>query len=48
MVCILNGGGVLCFLVTLVKQITAPIEIDFIRCKSYFGRKQGDLSITKI
>ena len=45
MVCILNGGFM--FFSDLVKQITAPIEIDFIRCKSYFGRKQGDLSITK-
>tara|TARA_R110001592_G_scaffold77177_3_gene232483 strand:+ start:9 stop:521 length:513 start_codon:yes stop_codon:yes gene_type:complete len=45
MVCILNGGFM--FFSDLVKQITAPIEIDFIRCKSYFGRKQGDLVITK-
>ena len=45
MVCILNGGFM--FFRDLVKQITAPIEIDFIRCKSYFGKKQGDLVITK-
>jgi hypoxanthine phosphoribosyltransferase len=45
MVCILNGGFM--FFSDLVKQITAPIEIDFIRCKSYFGKKQGDLVITK-
>ena len=45
MVCILNGGFM--FFSDLVKQITAPIEIDFIRCNSYFGKKQGDLVITK-
>ena len=45
MVCILNGGFM--FFSDLVKQITVPIEIDFIRCKSYFGKKQGDLVITK-
>ena len=45
MVCILNGGFM--FFSDLVKQITVPVEIDFIRCKSYFGKKQGDLVITK-
>jgi hypoxanthine phosphoribosyltransferase len=35
------------FFSDLVKQLTIPIEIDFIRCKSYFGRKQGDLVISK-
>jgi len=45
LVCILNGGFM--FFSDLVKQITIPIEIDFIRCKSYFGRKQGDLVVTK-
>ena len=45
MVCILNGGFM--FFSDLVKQITVPIEIDFIRCKSYLGRKQGDLVVTK-
>ena len=45
LVCILNGGFM--FFSDLVKQITVPIEIDFIRCKSYFGKKQGDLVITK-
>ena len=45
MVCILNGGFM--FFSDLVKQITVPIEIDFIRCKSYYGRKQGDLVVTK-
>tara|TARA_B100000900_G_scaffold224773_1_gene190714 strand:+ start:419 stop:931 length:513 start_codon:yes stop_codon:yes gene_type:complete len=44
-VCILNGGFM--FFSDLVKQITVPIEIDFIRCKSYLGRKQGDLVVTK-
>jgi hypoxanthine phosphoribosyltransferase len=45
LVCILNGGFM--FFSDLVKQITVPIEIDFIRCKSYLGRKQGDLVVTK-
>ena len=45
LVCILNGGFM--FFSDLVKQITIPVEIDFIRCKSYFGKKQGDLVITK-
>jgi len=45
LVCILNGGFM--FFSDLVKQITIPIEIDFIRCKSYYGKKQGDLVITK-
>lgn len=45
LVCILNGGFM--FFSDLVKQITIPIEIDFIRCKSYYGRKQGDLVVTK-
>ena len=45
MVCILNGGFM--FFSDLVKQITIPVEIDFIRCKSYFGKKQGDLVISK-
>jgi len=44
-VCVLNGGFM--FFSDLVKEITVPIEIDFIRYKSYFGRKQGDLVITK-
>ena len=45
LVCILNGGFM--FFSDLVKQINIPIEIDFIRCKSYLGRQQGDLVITK-
>jgi len=45
MVCILNGGFM--FFSDLVKQLTIPVEIDFIRCKSYLGRKQGDLVVTK-
>jgi len=44
-VCILNGGFM--FFSDLVKELTIPVEIDFIRCKSYFGRKQGDLVISK-
>jgi len=45
LVCILNGGFM--FFSDLVKQINVPIEIDFIRCKSYLGRQQGDLVVTK-
>ena len=45
MVCVLNGGFM--FFSDLVKAITIPIEIDFIRCKSYYNRKQGDLVISK-
>ena len=45
LVCILNGGFM--FFSDLVKQIKVPIEIDFIRCKSYYGKKQGDLVVTK-
>jgi hypoxanthine phosphoribosyltransferase len=45
LVCILNGGFM--FFSDLVKQINIPIEIDFIRCKSYYGKKQGDLVVTK-
>ena len=45
-VCILNGGFM--FFSDLVKELTIPVEIDFIRCKSYFGRKQGDLVISNL
>lgn len=45
MVCVLNGGFM--FFSDLVKQINIPVELDFIRCKSYYGKKQGDLVITK-
>ena len=45
MVCVLNGGFM--FFSDLVKEITIPVEIDFIRCKSYYSRKQGDLVISK-
>ena len=45
MVCILNGGFM--FFSDLVKQLTIPVEIDFIRCKSYYGKKQGDLVVSK-
>jgi len=45
MVCILNGGFM--FFSDLVKQLTIPVEIDFIRCKSYYGKKQGDLLVSK-
>ena len=45
MVCVLNGGFM--FFSDLVKEITIPVELDFIRCKSYYGRKQGDLVVSK-
>ena len=35
------------FFSDLVKELTIPVEIDFIRCKSYFGKRQGDLVISK-
>ena len=44
-ICVLNGGFM--FFSDLVKEITIPVEIDFIRCKSYYSRKQGDLVISK-
>jgi hypoxanthine phosphoribosyltransferase len=44
-VCILNGAFM--FFSDLVKQITIPLEIDFIRCRSYYSKKQGDLVISK-
>tara|TARA_R110000772_G_scaffold9044_1_gene29838 strand:+ start:930 stop:1442 length:513 start_codon:yes stop_codon:yes gene_type:complete len=45
LVCILNGAFM--FFSDLVKQITVPIEVDFIRCRSYYGKKQGDLVVSK-
>ena len=45
LVCILNGAFM--FFSDLVKQITIPIEVDFIRCRSYYGKKQGDLVVSK-
>ena len=45
MVCILNGGFM--FFSDLVKELTIPVELDFIRCKSYYGRKQGDMVVSK-
>ena len=44
-VCILNGGFM--FFSDLVKEITIPVELDFIRCKSYYGRKQGYMVVSK-
>ena len=44
-VCVLKGGFM--FFSDLVKEITIPVELDFIRCKSYYGRKQGDLVVSK-
>ena len=45
MVCILNGGFM--FFSDLVKELTIPVELDNIRCKSYYGRKQGDMVVSK-
>tara|TARA_Y100000385_G_scaffold263797_1_gene296614 strand:+ start:378 stop:881 length:504 start_codon:yes stop_codon:yes gene_type:complete len=42
---LLNGGFM--FFSDLTKQITHPIECDFLRVKSYSGKKQGDISILK-
>jgi hypoxanthine phosphoribosyltransferase len=42
-VCVLKGGFM--FFSDLIKHIEYPIEIDFIKCSSYFGRKQKSLKI---
>ena len=44
-VCVLKGGFM--FFSDLVKKIKYPIKIDFIQCKSYHGKKQGDIKIIK-
>ena len=44
-ICVLNGGFM--FFSDLVKRIKYPIKIDFIQCKSYDGKTQKELKITK-
>jgi len=44
--CVLNGGFM--FFTELVKNLDFDIECDFVRVKSYLGKKQqGDVEITK-
>ena len=44
--CVLNGGFM--FFAELVKNLNFNIECDFVRVKSYIGKKeQGDVEITK-
>jgi hypoxanthine phosphoribosyltransferase len=45
MVGILNGGFMV--FTEFVKHLTIPIECDFVRVKSYTGKKQGKIEITK-
>lgn len=42
---LLNGGFM--FFSDLTKKINVPIECDLMRVKSYSGKKQGDIQITK-
>lgn len=42
---ILNGGFMV--FTEFVKHLTIPVECDFIRAKSYAGKKQGKIEITK-
>ena len=44
-VCVLKGGFM--FFSDLVKKIKYPIKIDFIQCKSYHVKKQGDIKKNK-
>ena len=43
-VCVMKGGFM--FFSDLVKKINYPIKLDFIQCKSYFGREQKEFTIT--
>jgi hypoxanthine phosphoribosyltransferase len=45
MVGILNGGFMV--FTEFVKHLNIPIECDFVRVKSYTGKKQGKIKITK-
>ena len=46
MACVLNGGFM--FFTELVKNLNFNAECDFVRAKSYLGKKeQGDVEITK-
>ena len=42
-VCIMKGGFM--FFSDLIKKVHYPIEVDFIRCSSYDGQQQQDLTI---
>lgn len=42
---LLNGAFM--FYKDLVTEVNSPIECDFMRVKSYTGKKQGDIKITK-
>lgn len=45
-VCLLTGGFM--FFSDLAKEMSVDIEVDFMRVKSYVGkRKQGDIQVTK-
>lgn len=45
MVGILNGGFMV--FTEFVKYLTIPVECDFVRVKSYTGKKQGKIEVTK-
>ena len=45
MVGILNGGFMV--FAEFVKHLNIPIECDFVRVKSYTGKKQGKIEVTK-
>ena len=42
---LLNGAFM--FYKDIVREINCPVECDFMRIKSYSGKKQGDIQITK-
>ena len=42
-VCIIKGGFM--FFSDLIKKVHYPIEVDFIKCSSYDGQLQQDLTI---
>ena len=42
-VCIMKGGFM--FFSDLIKKVHYPIEVDFIRCSSYDGQQQQELTL---
>ena len=42
-ICVMKGGFM--FFSDLIKKVHYPIEVDFIRCSSYDGQQQQDLTI---
>jgi len=42
-VCVMKGGFM--FFSDLIKEINYPIEVDFVKCKSYEGQEQKELDI---